>query len=429
MFLRETLVALLVFVLAFASPAPTRTSAQRGRAGQPPSHERQGLHRRRARHAWPRPSPSTATRIVAVGTTREIQSRFRGARTIDLSGRLVTPGFNDAHIHFLGGGLALLRVELNGAKTLAEAKRRVAARVRAARPGAWILGRGWDHTLWGGEWPTKKDLDEVAPANPVFLQRVDGHVSWANTLALAKADVTRETQAPAGRRNPARRRGRADRHSEGDGRRDSSCASSPRPRDEQNTEALERALAEARRYGITSIQDNSGYAPRALYRELLKQGRLTVRVSEWQDFERHGRGAEAPARGVRLVQRRPAPSATRRAQRLRGRHARLAHRRHARALRRRPLEQRHPAPPAGRVDAHDRRARRRWVSDRAPLPSATAQTAWRSTASRRQRETLARVCRARALRPSMCDSLRPARLAAYAPAAPPRRARAGRRAH
>ena len=222
-------------------------------------------------------------RIVAVGTTRELQARFDAARTIDLRGRLVTPGFNDAHIHFIGGGLALLRVELVGAKTLAEAKRRVAERARASRPGEWILGRGWDHTLWGGEWPTKKDLDEVAPANPVFLQRVDGHVSWANTLALQKADVTRETKAPEGGEilhDPS---------GEPTGILKETAATLvgrvvPQPSREQRTEALERALAEARRYGITSIQDNSGFDATELYRAALRQGRLTVRVSEWQDF-------------------------------------------------------------------------------------------------------------------------------------------------
>src|SRR5829696_6353772 len=126
-------------------------------------------------------------RIVAVGTSREIGAAYTAARTLDLKGRLVTPGFNDAHLHFLGGGLSLLRVNLVGAKTLAEAKARVAARVRELPAGAWVTGRGWDHTLWGGAWPTKKDLDEVAPNNPVILQRVDGHVSWVNTLALQKA--------------------------------------------------------------------------------------------------------------------------------------------------------------------------------------------------------------------------------------------------
>src|SRR5207237_6072132 len=137
-------------------------------------------------------------RIVAVGTTREMEATYTGARTVDLKGKLVTPGFNDAHIHFLQGGRSLMLVNLTGARTLAEAKARVAARVGDVQPGAWILGRGWDHTLWGGEWPTKRDLDEVAPANPVFLGRVDGHTNWANSLALQKAGITRATRDPQG---------------------------------------------------------------------------------------------------------------------------------------------------------------------------------------------------------------------------------------
>lgn len=226
-------------------------------------------------------------RIVAVGTSREIAARFSGARTVDLKGRLVTPGFHDAHIHFLGGGLSLLRVNLVGAKTLAEAKRRVAERVREVQPGTWVTGRGWDHTLWGGEWPTKRDLDEVAPDNPVILQRVDGHVSWANTLALQKGGVTRATEAPQG----------------GEILHDASGEPTgilketagglvtrvvPAPTREENMEALNRALAEARRYGITSVSANDVPSSSAtpLYRELLKEGKLTVRVAEWQQFER-----------------------------------------------------------------------------------------------------------------------------------------------
>ncbi|HEV3470190.1 MAG TPA: amidohydrolase [Pyrinomonadaceae bacterium] len=223
-------------------------------------------------------------RIVAVGSTGEVRARFRGARTIDLRGRLVTPGFNDAHIHFLGGGLSLLRVDLNGAKTLEEAKRRVAARVRELPAGAWVTGRGWDHTLWGGEWPTREALDEVAPRNPVILQRVDGHVSWANTLALQKAGVTRETPAPEGGEILRDARG------EPTGILKETAAGLvarvvPQPSAGEMMRAIERALEEARRYGITSIQDNSGYETTKLYRKLKSEGRLTVRVSEWQNFE------------------------------------------------------------------------------------------------------------------------------------------------
>jgi hypothetical protein len=223
-------------------------------------------------------------RIVAVGTSAEITRAYTGTRTVDLRGRLVTPGFNDAHIHFIGGGLSLLRVELVGAKTLAEAKARIAAKARELPPGAWILGRGWDHTLWGGQWPTRADLDAVAPNNPVFVQRVDGHVSWANTLALKQAGITRETRAPEGGEILHDAAGQPT------GILKETAAGLvarvvPEPSRAERMQAAERALAEARRYGITSIHDNSGYEAIELYRELLQAGKLTVRVAEWQNFE------------------------------------------------------------------------------------------------------------------------------------------------
>jgi predicted amidohydrolase YtcJ len=224
-------------------------------------------------------------RIVAVGSTRELQANYEGERTIDLRGKLLTPGFDDAHIHFLQGGRALMLVDLNGARTLAEAKQRIAARVREVQPGTWILGRGWDQTLWGGEWPSKKDLDDVAPANPVFLSRVDGHTTWANSLALRKAGITRETRNPQG----------------GEIVRDASGEATgilketagglvaqvvPEPTHAEMAEALTRALAEALRYGVTSIQTNDVPSTDAtpLYREFLKAGKLNVRVAEWQQF-------------------------------------------------------------------------------------------------------------------------------------------------
>jgi predicted amidohydrolase YtcJ len=223
-------------------------------------------------------------RIVAVGTSAEIARAYTGARTINLRGRLATPGFNDAHLHFINGGLSLLRVELVGARSLAEAQARIAAKVRELPPGAWILGRGWDHTLWGGEWPTKADLDAVAPNNPVFVQRVDGHVSWTNTLALRQAGVTRETPAPEGGEILH------DAGGQPTGILKETAAALvgrvvPEPSRAERMQAAERALAEARRYGITSIQDNSGYEATELYRELLEAGKLTVRVAEWGNFE------------------------------------------------------------------------------------------------------------------------------------------------
>ncbi len=223
-------------------------------------------------------------RIVAVGTNAEITRSYRATRTIDLKGRLVTPGFNDAHIHFASGGLSLLRVDLNGARSLDEALQRIAQRARELPAGSWVLGRGWDHTLWGNQFPTRQDLDRVVLDKPVFLQRVDGHVSWANTLALQKANITRTTQAPEG--------GEIARDASGEATgilKETAAALVgrvvPEPSRLEQMQGIERALSDARSYGLTSIQDNSGYETTKLYRELLRTGKLTVRVAEWQDFE------------------------------------------------------------------------------------------------------------------------------------------------
>ncbi|HYP50991.1 MAG TPA: amidohydrolase family protein, partial [Pyrinomonadaceae bacterium] len=223
-------------------------------------------------------------RIVAVGNTRDLRNQFQAAREIDLQGRLVTPGFNDAHVHFFRGALALLNVNLLDTKSLSEAQSRVAEKVKTVKPGEWIAGRGWDHTIWKQSFPTKKDLDQIAPNNPVYLVRVDGHVAWVNSAALRAAGVTRDTKNPEG--------GEIEKDATGEPtgvlKETAQGLVSrlvPQPTAAQNQTAMEMALDMARRLGITSIQDNSGYETTKLYRQFLQQNKLTVRVSEWQNFE------------------------------------------------------------------------------------------------------------------------------------------------
>ncbi len=223
-------------------------------------------------------------RIVAVGTTQELKAKFTAAKEIDLGGKLVTPGFNDAHVHFLRGALSLLTVNLTDTKTVEDAKAKVAAKVKETKPGEWIIGRGWDHTLWGGKFPSKKDLDQLTPNNPVFLVRVDGHVGWVNSKAIELAKIDKATKSPEG--------GEIERDSNGEAtgilKETSQGLVSmliPQPSPEQMNKGMELALKMAREYGITSVQDNSGYETTKLYREFLKADKLTVRVSEWQDFE------------------------------------------------------------------------------------------------------------------------------------------------
>jgi hypothetical protein len=117
---------------------------------------------------------------------------------VDVATGFVIPGLIDAHAHLTSLGSAREEVDLRGVDTLEEAARRVKARVDKAAPGAWIRGGSWDQSLWpGGEFPTAAVLDAVAPHHPVWLRRVDGHASWANSEAMRLAKVTKESQAPS----------------------------------------------------------------------------------------------------------------------------------------------------------------------------------------------------------------------------------------
>lgn len=133
-------------------------------------------------------------RLVVVGSSAEVRKRARGgARVVDLHGMLVMPGFVDAHVHLLEGGFALRSVRLRDARTRDEFVRRIAAYARTRPAGAWITNGDWDHTLWGGELPTRAWIDSVTPHNPVWINRLDGHMNLANSAALHAAGITRET--------------------------------------------------------------------------------------------------------------------------------------------------------------------------------------------------------------------------------------------
>jgi hypothetical protein len=139
-------------------------------------------------------------RIQAVGKNIEIE-KLKGPQTqvIDLGGHFVMPGFNDAHLHLADGGLQKLNVDLTGVKTLEEFRNRVLARVETAKPGEWIVGGGWDETIWPVKTlPSRWDVDEVSGGHPVFLDRVDGHLAVANTRALQLASITIASKDPQG---------------------------------------------------------------------------------------------------------------------------------------------------------------------------------------------------------------------------------------
>src|SRR5215470_9624670 len=137
-------------------------------------------------------------KIVAVGDDAAIEkTRGMGTRVINAGGKLVLPGFVDCHIHFLDGSLSLGRVNLDGAKDVADIQRRLRA-YAAKHPGKdWILGRGWDYAMFGAAaLPDKKYLDELFPDRPAYLEGYDGHTYWANSKALALAGITKDTPNP-----------------------------------------------------------------------------------------------------------------------------------------------------------------------------------------------------------------------------------------
>lgn len=226
-------------------------------------------------------------RVVAAGTDAEVRRLAGpGTETVDLGGRLVTPGFNDAHVHFGSGGQGLLNVQLTGTTSLAEIERRVAAAAAQAQPGEWILGRGWDHTrlpaseLGPGGWPTKEILDRAAPRNPVLLSRVDGHTSWANSAALRLAGIDRGTANPSGGEIVRDARGEATgilkETAEGLVSRHV-----PAPTLAQTRRGIRAALELAARTGVTSVQTDASELDVQVYRELAAADSLSVRVYGW----------------------------------------------------------------------------------------------------------------------------------------------------
>ncbi len=235
-------------------------------------------------------------RIVAVGSGTEID-QWRGSATkvIDAGGKLLLPGFNDAHVHFIDGGVQLDSVDLRDASTPEEFARKIAERVKITPKGEWITGGDWDEEKWNPhQLPTRQLIDGVTPETPVFVNRYDGHESLANSLALKLAGITRETKSPAG--------GEIVRDAAGnptgvlkDAAQDLVFSKMPPMSHERRLRAAKRALSYAARLGVTSVQAMSAdYDDIRVYSELEERGELTARIyaapalATWQDEAKVG---------------------------------------------------------------------------------------------------------------------------------------------
>ena len=228
-------------------------------------------------------------KVLAVGTNDEI-TRMAGPSTIlrDLhapnSSAFVFPGFNDAHTHLGNAGHTKLNVDLTGVRSLAAMLAQVEAYAKAAPAGEWLTGGNWDHTFWPQKTlPTRQELDKVTVGHAAFLERVDGHISIANSAALAAAGITGKTTPPQG--------GAIDLDANGEPTgilRESAKALVekiiPPPSYEQRRRGDELAIADALAHGVTSVQDFSDWKDFLVFEELEKEGKLGLRITEWLPF-------------------------------------------------------------------------------------------------------------------------------------------------
>src|SRR6185503_2925062 len=235
-------------------------------------------------------------RIVAVGSAADMDV-WHGPQTkvVDAQGRLLLPGFNDAHVHFVDGGEHLQEVQLKNTTTPQEFAERIAQRAKKTPKGEWVTGGDWDEQKWSpAELPTRQLIDPVTPNTPVFVNRYDGHESLANSVALGLANITAKTPDPPG--------GEIIRDAQGnptgvlrDAAQDLVAKVMPPMSHTRRMRAIKQAMDYAASLGVTSVQDmNPSYDDVKAYSELQEKGQLTLRIyvapmeTEWKDQAKIG---------------------------------------------------------------------------------------------------------------------------------------------
>ena len=238
---------------------------------------------------WADAVASNGETIVAVGSNADIEP-YIGEETevISVPGGMLVPGMIDTHVHFVTGGSGLAAVQLRDAATPEEFVERIGAFAKTLEPGEWILNGNWDHENWGGELPRRDWIDAVTPDNPVWINRLDGHMALANSLALEKAGVDADSPDVAG--------GEIVRNESGaptgvlkDNAMGLVEGAVPDPGEAQLDREVAAAMAFVASNGVTSVHDMAGWDSLAAYRRAKENGELRTRiysVMPLQDWQR-----------------------------------------------------------------------------------------------------------------------------------------------
>jgi predicted amidohydrolase YtcJ len=243
-----------------------------------------------ARRPWADAIAVEGNKIAVVGSSAEVRKRTpASARLIDAHGAFVVPGFTDAHVHFIDGGFALASVQLRDAKTKDEFIRRIAAFAKTVPAGTWITNGDWDHENWGGELPTHAWIDSVTPNNPVWINRLDGHMNLANAAAMREAGVSRTTSDISG--------GAIVRDANGeptgifkDNAQDIIWKAVPPPSATQLDHALDAAMRYVAAQGVTSVHNMGSWDDLKVFQRAHDTKKLITRVyaavplASWQQL-------------------------------------------------------------------------------------------------------------------------------------------------
>jgi len=255
-----------------------------------------------SRHPWSDAMAISRDRISAMGSSAAVRKLVTpSTRVIDAHGMMVVPGFIDSHIHFLEGGFGLASVQLRDAKTPRDFVQRISEFAKTLQAGVWITNGAWDHEQWGGELPRRDWIDSVTPNNPVWVNRLDGHMSLANGAALRAAGITKATPEVAG--------GTIVRDAQGEPTgilKDNATSLVNRVQPNPSPEEEDRALDAAMRYvagnGVTSVTHMGTWSDLAVFERAHAAGRLRTRIyaavplSTWERLrdtvKRRGHGDE-----------------------------------------------------------------------------------------------------------------------------------------